>query len=229
MGNQTQVPLTRHQVPATLPLTEVHPHPDGASHVLHIPQEGLTDDSMEPRRRCSCVWAAVVVAILLALGFGFLAGSLGGLNQHEPTESSQHEPTEMKQLSHKKTDSWEDNARELVALGCRPVKTKVAVKELLKKTDSTMDLSIYPTHLAVLRCVDEHAFCGNDRMGEVKGRCVPKANHTEHFAVMQGGQRSASTVECEVHDECYCDGTASVDDTGAQDSDRAERGRGDES
>lgn len=226
MGNETQVPLALDFPPAELPLTELPDHLDAASHALHIPEDGLTHSKgMEPRCRRLGVWLAVVVALLGALVLGYLVGSRAGNCDRQTNWTHYfHNLTEAERLIHgKNADSWKDTVGLLVSLDCRPILTKVSVRELLNKTDERRDLKIFPSHLPVPRCEDTHAFCGNKQLGEVTGRCAPKVTRTEHFEVLLVESWSNSTVECKVDVECHCVPLLDLkDDTGANGGDGGE-------
>lgn len=207
MGNETQLPLTLDFPPAELPLTELPHHFDAASHALHIPEDGLIHSkAMEPRCRRLGVWLAVLVALLVSLGLAYLAGSrAGNYDNHINWTHYFHNLTEAERLIHgENAASWKDTAALVVSLDCRPILTKVSVRELLSQKDERRDLKIFPSHLAVPRCNDTYAFCGNEQLGDVTGRCVPKVTRTEHFEVLLAESWNTSAVECEVHLECHC-------------------------
>lgn len=205
---------TRHlafHAPATPPLVDEQDHVQHvALHLLSIPEEQVTHSIPEEHGkmrlgRVVMLVVAALFAILFALALGYIAGYKTGCG-HDQDNSTHcyNELEEAKQLIYEeKTESWKDNAKAVSSLGCKPVMTKVCVKALLHQIDSALDIPIFPTHLAVPRCLDAYSFCGSDSVGKVMGRCEVAAKRTQNFRVWRADGKN-DPVECEVHLECRC-------------------------
>ncbi|KAK8737471.1 hypothetical protein OTU49_004507 [Cherax quadricarinatus] len=97
---------------------------------------------------------------------------------------------------------------DLKSLGCHPVLQTVLLADQLEVHDDLIDYRFFPEVVAVNRCLEECSFCGSDRLGKQKGRCLPDLENVRERPVIvfyiDGGERHYREVLVTEHASCSC-------------------------
>ncbi|XP_063850384.1 uncharacterized protein LOC135094316 [Scylla paramamosain] len=159
----------------------------------------------EGRVKCTVILAFVVTALACtALGYSIgLSHSIqGGSQSRNESEAIGSDNSSSSSARSSQRPSWNDTVQELIGLGCRPVKTKVPLETILDMRDSRWDY-IFQRHVAVFRCCDQMAFCG-DEFGVVEGTCEATRQVTKVLRLFNDSGGPDVVIEAEEHLECGC-------------------------
>lgn len=96
--------------------------------------------------------------------------------------------------------------RQLMKMKCRPVRQKVAVRDVLSPENDLLDKTFLPHVIVVRRCLDLCSYCGSD-LGREVDRCQPTKTKKKRFSLYYydaNGQKRYGHFRTQEHRRCGC-------------------------